>query len=74
MDGHTKQGSWTVKLKLSEDQVQQLIRSMEWAKHMDSHEDEPGFPQLLEVQAHRAFLQEILDVLYEAIIEQRQLP
>lgn len=74
MDGRTKAGSWIVRLNLTEDEVQQLIRSIEWAKQMDSHQDEPNFPQRLDVIAHRVFLQEILDKLYDAVIEQRKFP
>lgn len=70
-DGHTKKGSWIVKVELTEDEVQQLIRSMEWARAMDSHEAEPPHPQRIDVMAHRTFLQGILDKLYQAVKEQR---
>lgn len=70
-DGHTKQGNWLVKVELTEDEVQQLIRSMNWAKQMDSHEDKPGYPQRMEVFAHRLFLEGILDKLRQAVEEQR---
>lgn len=74
MDGHTKAGSYEITITLTKDQIDQLTRSMEWAKMMDSHDDNP--PQYkqdnltkMEVIAHRAFLQEILDILYAAVPE-----
>jgi hypothetical protein len=70
VDGHTAGGNWVVKLELTEDQVQQLIRSMEWAKMMDHHDDKTlDQPPDMEVLAHREFLQEILDKLYQAVLE-----
>lgn len=74
MDGHTRRGAYKITVTLTKDQVDQLIRSMEWAKMMDSHTDNPpDFPQRLDVMAHRAFLQEILNIMYEAIIKQRRI-
>jgi hypothetical protein len=67
----TRKGRWAIRLELNEDQVQQLIRSMEWAKMQDAHEDEPDWPQRMDVLAHRVFLQEILEELYEAVLVQR---
>lgn len=40
---------------------------------MDSHSDTPGFPVVMDAVAHRAFLQEILDILYKAILDQKVL-
>lgn len=60
-------GSRPITVTLTEDEVRQLIRSMEWATMMDSHEDKPMNPQRLDYMAHRAFLKKILDKLHEEI-------
>lgn len=72
VDGNTPDGGRPVILTLTEDETRQLIRSMEWAKMMDSHEDKPPHPQRLDVMAHRAFLEQILDKLHQEIDVQLQ--
>lgn len=66
--GNTQQGSRQMTVILTEDEVRQLIRSMEWAMMMDSHEDKPpNSPQRLDFMAHRTFLKQILDKLHEEL-------
>jgi hypothetical protein len=69
-DGHTKEGSYRITLNLSEDQVKQLTRLVEMAKVINGNMDPRGRPETLDVLAHRAFLEEILQILYKAIEDQ----
>lgn len=72
-DGHTRKGKKRVDLNsiFTVDEVEQLIRSLDWALMMDSHEDKPGHPQRLDVMAHREFIKGTRDKLQQALDKQR---
>lgn len=66
-DGHTTKGSYEVTLKLTGDQVSQLARLIDMAKMIDGHEFVQTNPETMDIIAYRAFLEEILQLLYKAI-------
>lgn len=69
-DGHTTEGSYEVTLKLTGDQVSQLARLIDMAKMIDGHDiDGTERPETMQLIAYRAFLEEILQLLYKAIEE-----
>lgn len=68
MDGHTKFGSYKVTLELTGDMVEQLTRLLDMAKLMDGRDlNTQTRPQTMDVLSYRAFLEEILQLLYRAI-------
>lgn len=67
MDGHTSEGSYKVTLHLTGDMVEQLVRLLDMAKMMDGREYNPNDPQRMDVLAYRAFLEDILVILRDAI-------
>lgn len=67
-DGHTEAGSYEVTLKLTGDMVQQLTRLLDMAKMINGRDiDTQKRPETMDVIAYRAFLEEILVILYKAI-------
>lgn len=68
VDGHTTAGAYPVTVHLTGDELHQLIRSMQWALMMDSHEDDPAYtqPKIEDIKDHRAFLREIIAKLEAA--------
>lgn len=68
MDGHTEKGSYKVTLVLTGDMVEQLTRLIDMAKMMDGRDvDTQSWPETMDVIAHRAFLEEILQLLYKGL-------
>lgn len=68
MDGHTPEGSYEVSLTLSGDQAKQLARLVDMAKMMDGRDIKiQDKPETFDIIAYRAFLEEILQILYKAI-------
>lgn len=56
------------------DEVEQFIRSLDWALMMDSHEDKPDdYPQRMDYIAHREFIKNMRGKLQDALDEQRPL-
>lgn len=74
-DGHTKEGSFQVTLNLTGDMVWQLARLLDMAKMIDGHDfDTKKRPETLDVIAYRAFLEEILQLLYKSIDDSSLVP
>lgn len=69
-DGHTPQGSYKVTLELTGDMVEQLTRLVDMAKMINGRDiDTQERPDTMELIAYRAFLEDILQLLYKALEE-----
>lgn len=73
MDGNTPNGQRPVVVSFTEDEARQILRSVQWEKMMDSHIDNGSVvpeESMEQVAQRRAFIQQILDKLYEEIEQQ----